>query len=374
MNTFQAIDPVNNASGTPRFEVGGQAVLEGVMMRSRTGYSVAVRLGDGTIAIRQVPHRPLSRRSRLLGLPVVRGVASLVDMMMVGTRSLLWSAEVLDEDDRRRGVAAGVQSPPPTFAAAMAAAALGALALLVVGPNLLASAIGPLLFDAWAAGRGTLGFAEENHPVAFNLLAGVLRFAGFLVYVLGLTLIPEVRRVFAYHGAEHQIVSDYEAGGEPSVERARFRSPLHARCGTTHLVLVGALAIVGFGAISVAVVSWVPGYPGWPWPVRKAATLLLHALAAPLLAGVSFEILRAASRHPGARWARAATAPGEWLQRLTTRRADDAQLETALAALEGALAIAPAQRDARTVMVRGLHLDPVSRTAAPNAAGLEPAP
>lgn len=352
-----SLPALENRSATPRGEVGGLAVLDGVLIRSRTGHAVAVRRPDGAIAVRQVPDGPGGRGAWLRRLPVVRGVVGLATFMVAGARALRWSGEVRDGAESRDASA----DRDLLLLCLLSTTALAALVVAV--PNALAAmagSVGPLA--AWAEARGTLGFSEENHPFAFNVVAGVLRGAVLLAYVAALGLSADVRRVFACHGAEHMAVADLEAGGAMTVESARARSPFHPRCGTTFLALAVPLAIPIFAAADAVLSSYVAGFPDLPWWQRKIASMAMHAALLPIAAGIAWELLKLLAARADRWYARALLAPGLLLQRLTTRRPDDAQLETALVATLAALDIAPEDADERAWVVRGLHVEAEQET------------
>lgn len=364
-----SLPALQNRSATPRGEVGGLAVVDGVMIRSRTGHAVAVRRPDGAIVVRQVPRR--ARTAWFERIPVVRGAAGLAGFMLAGARALQWSGEV------RGGAAAepAAARVDRDLLLMCAASTLALAALVLAVPAALAAlagSTGPL--DAWAQARGTLGFSEENHPFAFNLVAGAMRAGVLLAYVAALGLSAEVRRVFACHGAEHMAVADLEAGGALSVESARTRSPRHPRCGTTFLVFALALAIPVFAAADAVMASSLPGFPDLPWWQRRAASLLVHAALLPVVAGVAWELLKIVAARPASTVAAVLLAPGMMLQRLTTRRPDDGQIEVALVALLAALDIAPGEARDRTWVVRGLHSEPEEsvRVRVQKPAGDEP--
>ncbi len=285
--------------------IGGQAVIEGVMMRAPRSLAVAVRRPDGAVAVLREPLRLLSDRWRLLRLPVVRGTPALLQSLSQGMRALRFSAAqaVADEElPNATGMA---------FATTIAfAAGIGLFFLL---PLALTQGIARL-----APGLGT-GFA-------FNLVDGLIRLGVFLVYLSLIALWSEIRRVFEYHGAEHMVVAAYEHGDPLTIAGARVHSTRHPRCGTNFLLVVVAVSVVVF--------AFVPG----PWGL--AAKFFSRLALLPLVAGISFEILRLGGR-PRAGWL---AVPGNWLQALTTRPPSDDQIEVALRALREVLAMEAEER------------------------------
>ena len=222
-------------------------------------------------------------------------------------------------------------------------------------PPLVAAMVGmtPWLGE-YAASRGTLGFSEENHPLAWNIVAGVLRALLVVGYVVLIARLADVRRVFACHGAEHRAAWLYERGLEATIVNGRRMPVLHPRCGTTFLAFFLVAVVPIFGATSEVLRATVSGWPDWPWAWRHVAVWAAHLAVLPLVLAIAGEALRAAAAHPRNVVARAALGAGALLQRLTVRRPNDAQTEVALVALLAALAIAPEARDVQTHLVRGL--------------------
>lgn len=344
---------IPNESGTPRNEVGGLAVFEGVMMRSRTGFAIAQRLPDGTITLTQFPFASLIQRSRTLRLPFLRGATSLSEMMLIGTRAMNFAAATLDpapaKEDESRGARLGL-----LILGSLAAMVL----LLVVLPNLIVTFAGEAtglssVMDADGAG----GFNELDHPILYNLMTGGVRLLILTGYVAVLSLSADIRRVFEYHGAEHKAVLALEEGRDVTVDRARRHDTLHPRCGTMFLALLAIVSIIGFATGDSFLMLHVSGYPDWSLPWRKCAQFLIHLAILPILVSAVFEFIKFAGSRADRRWVRVLMWPGFLLQRLTTRQPDDRQLEVAIVALFGALAIPRHQRSVETYVVRGLEDD-----------------
>jgi uncharacterized protein YqhQ len=288
---------VSSPDRLPSAAVGGQAVLEGVMMRGASTWAVACRTPDGEIAVRSEPIAGWARGRRVLRLPVVRGVVALAQSLQIGFRALEASANVQsgEEEQISKGAWAG------TVVAALALA----VGLFFVVPVGLAGLL-----------KGWLGSS-----LLFWLVEGLFRTAIFLAYLVALARQRDLRRVFEYHGAEHKAIACHEAGAPLSPAVAQGFSRLHPRCGTSFLLVVMVVAIFAFAPI---------GLPAW-WVL-----LATRVLGVPLIAGVSFEVIRLAGSR---RWMRALTWPGLQLQKLTTREPDLAQLAVAVAALEAVLAL-----------------------------------
>jgi uncharacterized protein YqhQ len=331
---------IPNASGTPRHEVGGLAVFEGVLMRSRTGFALATRRPDGLISLSQFPFRSLLQTGAGWRLPVVRGAASLGEMMVIGTRALRLSAD--------RATPGELPTSPGRTTVLLGISLVILSGLLVVLPNVLANA---------ALGRLVTDFNEADHPLLFNLVAAPVRLALLVAYVAAIGFSADVRRVFAYHGAEHKAVLALEDGRDVTVARARSHDTLHPRCGTTFLALLVLLAAVVYTVSDWLLATQVSGFPDWHPVWRRIASVAGHLLLLPVVAGIGFELIKWAARHPRHRVAAALLQPGFWLQRLTTRQPNDHQIEVAIVALFGALAIAPDDHQPRHYTVRGLEDD-----------------
>ncbi|HEY3315900.1 MAG TPA: DUF1385 domain-containing protein [Bacillota bacterium] len=290
----------DRSSPSKEFNYGGQAVIEGVMMRGRDVMATAVRRADGSIICQVDPAVPASRRYKWLGWPVIRGAVALYDSVSLGLKALVFSSNQMAEGEGEKVTAA-------EMSLTMLIGVAVAIALFVVAPTL---AIG--LVKRYLSGQ----------PIVLNLVEGVLRLAIFLGYLAAITRLADIQRVFAYHGAEHKVILAYEAcpDQEVTVEATHAKTTLHPRCGTSFLLFVVVVSIILFS------------FFGWPGVWQRIATRL--ALL-PVVAGLSYEIIRLSgrSKSPLIAWA---VAPGLWLQRLTTRQPDDSQVEVAIAALKGA--------------------------------------
>jgi uncharacterized protein YqhQ len=281
--------------------VGGQAVMEGVMMRGISTWAVAVRRPDGEVGVRSFPLVSWAKRHRALRWPVIRGVVALGESLAIGFRALGESANAqLGEDEEPLSTGA--------WAGTVFVALLFAVGLFFVVPVGLTSLIKDRLGSAFL----------------FWLVEGALRTAIFLGYLWLLSRLRDLRRVFEYHGAEHKAISCYEAGEPLEPESAQRFSRLHPRCGTSFLLVVMLVAIFAFAPI---------GLPAW------YVLLATRILGVPVIAGVSFEIIKFAGRNRARRWVQAIMWPGMQLQRLTTREPDHEQLAVAIAALDAVLAV-----------------------------------
>lgn len=284
-------------SRSPGATVGGQAVIEGVMMRAPNAWAVAVRRPDGVIEAAAHPLPRLSARSFWGRVPFVRGVLVLVESLNLGFRALSWSARRAGEEDE--------EVTGPAVALAMTLALALFIAVFMVLPLL--------------AARGLERVLGVDNAVLFNVIDGVVRVALFIGYIWAIGRSGEIRRVFRYHGAEHKTIHAYEAGLPLDAASIQRFSPRHPRCGTNFLMIVVLIAVVVFTVL---------GRPSWPWLVASRVLLI------PVIAGLSYELLKAAADLP---WLRYASRPGIWLQRLTTGEPDDDMVEVAVASLLASL-------------------------------------
>src|SRR5918994_1803481 len=293
--------------------IGGQAVLEGVMMRGVSTWSVAVRNPEGEIEVTSEPIVSWAKRSRILRLPVIRGVVALAESLKIGFRALAISANAQleeDEDGKQEEIGGWMWGLTIAFSLALA---VGLFFVIPVGATSLI--------------KDQLGSA-----FLFWLVEGVLRTAIFIGYIVAISRLADLRRVFEYHGAEHKTISCYEAGDRLIPARAETYSRLHPRCGTSFLLIVMVLAIFVFAPI---------GLPEWYW------LLLSRILGIPLIAGLSYGVIKWAGKNRYRRWVRILMWPGLMLQNLTTREPDHEELEVAIRALEAVLAVEKPEQAAK---------------------------
>lgn len=312
--------------------VGGQAVIEGVMMRAPGRIATAVRRADGSIATRAESHDGLVERYGLLKIPVIRGAFGLVDMLSVGIRTLNYSAEMALQDadgkpSAQEGKDNGTGAPPQTKGSD------GIRLALMVAFSLVA---GAALFFATPLIVTNALFDVQQDPLTFNLIAGGIRIALLLAYLGGISLIKDVRRLFEYHGAEHKAVFAFESGAPLDVATASRQTRFHPRCGTSFLLIVMLAAIVLFGLLDAILLRALGG-------LTLSLRLATHLPLIPLVGGVSYEFIRISARHSTSFLGRIVVAPGLWLQKITTKEPDERQLEVALVALRSALGMEPAE-------------------------------
>jgi len=293
--------------------IGGQAVLEGVMMRSPHAFTVAVRKGGkpgADIALLRETIVPIGERYPLFKIKIIRGSVALFEALWLGIRALNFSANEAIEDIGGKKEEIGDLAMAGTMLTAIAFSLGLFLALPLLLTNLLGAQFGAL--------KGN---------VLFNLTDGALRVALFLGYVSGISFMKDIRRVFEYHGAEHKAIAAHEAGVALTAENARPYSRIHPRCGTSFLIAVIALSILVFSLIPAA----------WPlWAKGLSRIVLL-----PLIAGLGYEFIKYSAKKCGNPLIRGLMLPGLWLQRLTTREPSDDQIEVAIRSLNEALAMEP---------------------------------
>jgi uncharacterized protein YqhQ len=284
--------------------VGGQAVLEGVMMRTPSSWSVAVRRPDGGVScISNVVTSPASRR-RWLRLPVIRGVVALGESLAIGFRALAISASVASAEEGEDGEVSGeLTRGQLIFAFAMA-----------IGFTVIVFKVSPALLT---------DLLPIHSTIVFVLVEGVIRVSLLIGYLALISLIPDLRRVFQYHAAEHKAINAYEDGAELTPERVQSYSKIHLRCGTAFLLWVMVIAVFVFALV---------GRPSWPLLIASRVLLL------PVIAGLAYELIRFGSKHPDNRWVRGLLSPGLWLQGLTTREPTLDQVEVSINALKDVLA------------------------------------
>lgn len=280
--------------------VGGQAVIEGVMMKAPEGWSVAVRDPKGEIHVKQVLTAP---RTGFTKLPVVRGVLALYDAVVIGIKAIDFSASKAYADDGQK----------PLSAASVAMTIILAFALTILLFILL-----PLYLTK------LVPFTAES-SVWFNTVDGVVRVILFILYIFLVGLWKDMARIFEYHGAEHKVIHAYEEGIDLTLDNIRAFSPRHPRCGTSFLFIVMILSILVF--------SFIPH--SWGFLAKFISRIVLI----PLIAGFSYEALRLSARMKGNTFVKALILPGLLLQRLTTREPDDSQVEVAIVALRKAVVL-----------------------------------
>ncbi|HAJ95331.1 MAG TPA: DUF1385 domain-containing protein [Actinobacteria bacterium] len=276
---------------TNKYQVGGQAVIEGVMMRGKNFWSLAVRRPDKTISIKLFKNSSLTVNNKFLGLPFIRGVVSLIESMALGFRALSYSVNESTEED--------IQFSKKEMTIAIIIAVVFAVGVFFVLPTLIGKS-----FSSYF-----------SNTIVYNLMEGLVRILLFLGYILIVSQLKDIKRVFQYHGAEHKTIQAYENDEEMKVENVRKYTTLHVRCGTSFLLIVMVVAIFVFALL---------GRP--PFLLR----ILYRVLLIPVISGISYELIKLAGKYSKHKIVNIIFYPGLLLQKITTREPDDAQIEIAI--------------------------------------------
>lgn len=306
-----------------KINVGGQAVIEGVMMRAPRSLAIAVRRANGEIVVKRELVAPLSERYPFVKLPIIRGAVALFQSLVIGIKALNFSANEAMVEEPPEGEKNAQELSSWAMAGTMAVAFAFGIGLFFVLP-------------LYATRLLTQFALIGDTNLIFNLVDGVIRVIVFLLYIWSISRMKDIRRVFQYHGAEHKSIFAHEAGETLTVENVRRYSRLHPRCGTSFLLIVML--------VSIAVFSLIPKL--WPFYLKAGSRVVLL----PLIAGISYEFLKWGAKHEANPLVRLLIAPGLALQRLTTGEPDDAQLEVAIRSLNEALEVNAGYADDRLVV------------------------
>ncbi|HLC65062.1 MAG TPA: DUF1385 domain-containing protein [Candidatus Nanoarchaeia archaeon] len=286
--------------------IGGQALIEGVLMRSRNLAGMAVRLPDGKIKTKV---EMLKKPSAFWRIPFFRGIYNLISMLVVGIRALNWSASQTAKEEEK-------PSDFALYVTIIFAFALG-VGLFVLLPYVLTFLI---------------GISEDSSPVLFNFVDGLIKIAILLAYVYGISLVGEVKRLYQYHGAEHKVVHCYEKNLPLTINNAKKFPTLHPRCGTSFLFIVIIVGIIVF-SFTPLMASLYPDINEIHWAARRAILFFMRILLLPVVAGLSYEFLKWSAKYSSHRVLGVLVMPGLLLQRITTKEPSKKQIEVAIAAL-----------------------------------------
>jgi uncharacterized protein YqhQ len=302
--------------------VGGQAVIEGVMMRSPKRIATAIRRSSGEIEIDTKEYVSFIQRKKYLNIPIVRGAITLIEVMVLGIKTLQWSAdkamEDVEEEDRKKG-----KKVKERKKAGMSTAG----AIFTISIALL---IGIGMFFALPLYLTTEIFNIEKEALLFNLVSGGIRILFFLIYVWGISFMKDVKRLFQYHGAEHKSIFAFEDKVFLSPENVQKYTTFHPRCGTSFIVIVMLVSLVFFAFLDTLIIAYTGS-------ISLVVRLLTHLPLIPIVGGLSYEALKASSKHADSTIVRFLITPGLGLQRITTNQPDDEQVEVAIVALREAL-------------------------------------
>lgn len=294
---------------TEKINIGGQAVLEGVMMRAPRAIAIAVRKPSGEIVVKREPMPPLSERFPIVKLPILRGAVALFTSLVLGIKALNFSAnEAIEEEVDENGESKKEELTSWALAGTMTFAFVFGIALFFFLPLYLTKLLIPVIGD---------------NNIIFNLVDGIIRVIIFVIYIWAIARMDDIQRVFQYHGAEHKTIFAFENGEPLTLEGVKKYSRLHPRCGTSFLLIVMLVSIVVFSLIPKA----------WPFIWKALARVVLL----PLIAGISYEFLKWSAKHDQHPLVKLIISPGLALQRLTTREPDDDQLEVAIRSVKEAL-------------------------------------
>ena len=301
----------------PELAIGGQAVIEGVLMRTNEKYAIAVRQPNGRIIVKKEKYVSRTKKNKFLGLPLIRGVIMLWETLTLGYKALTFSANQSLADDsqdkkqenKTRGKAKGKDKKEelgtPELVITLIISILFALALFKFLPLLIAT-----FFKSKVGGSNLL----------FNIIDGLAKFTILILYLFAISMMKDVKRLFQYHGAEHKVVHSYEKGKKLTVENVKKDSKSHARCGTTFMLVVLFLSIIFYLFIPFNTNFWLK--------------LLIRILFLPIIAGISYEWIKFSGKHTDNFFAKILIGPGLLVQNLTTREPDDKQIEVAIKALK----------------------------------------
>lgn len=292
--------------------IGGQAVIEGIMMRNKNRYAVAVRKPDKEIAVDVKEYNGIVKNEKCKQLPIVRGVLSFIDSLVLGMKTLTFSASFYEEEEEEAGKTAGGEgwmdkifkdkAEDAVMIATVCFSVVAALALFMILPYFISSLLAPYIVS----------------DVLMTLIEGCIRIAIFIGYILLITLMKDIKRTFMYHGAEHKCINCIESGLPLNVENVRISSKHHKRCGTSFLLIVMVISMVFFFFIHTT---------------NPAMRVIIRLLLIPVIAGVSYEFIRLAG-NSDSYFVEILSKPGMWMQKLTTKEPDDAMIEVAIRAVE----------------------------------------
>ena len=299
-----------------KIQIGGQAVIEGVMMRGPEHIATAIRRKDGCIEVQKKPFISITKSHPIYKLPVFRGFVSLIEMLKIGIQTLNHSASVWELDNSENTNTTAKSSTKDKIGEYLTIGISIALALLLFGfvPYLLTNLIG-----------------LEKQSILYNLFAGSLRIVFFVIYVFSISFLKDIKRVFQYHGAEHKAVFAYENKAELTVDSVRNFSTIHPRCGTSFMFFVLLIAILVFSCIDTLVIYYEL------FTLTPVIRFLYHLPFIPLISGISYEFLKISEKKMNNFFIRIFTKPGMALQKITTQEPDDQQIEVAIVALKQAL-------------------------------------
>ncbi len=296
--------------------IGGQAVLEGIMMKNKDKYAVAVRKPDKEIELKVEEYKGVGNKSKIFRIPFIRGVFNFIDSMVLGIKTLTYSADFYEEEEEKEKVADKVTKK--VFKEKAEAFLMGLTVFASVCFSIALFIVLPHFISAWIEGHYNI-----REKALISIIEGFLRIAIFLMYIFLVSMMEDIKRTFMYHGAEHKCINCIEKGLELSVDNVRKSSRFHKRCGTSFLFLVMFISIVCFIIVSAVL----------PEDLKLWQTTGVRLLLVPVIAGISYEVLKLAGNHDNI-LIKIISAPGMWIQRMTTKEPDDSMIEVAIVAVE----------------------------------------
>jgi uncharacterized protein YqhQ len=302
--------------------VGGQAVIEGVMMRSPKRIATAIRRSNGEIEIKIQEFISLIQRKKYLNVPIIRGAITLIEVMILGIKTLQWSADKAIEDMEESERQSDKKKSKEKKSGMSTVGAVFTISIALI--------IGIGLFFILPLYLTTEIFSIEKEALLFNLVSGLIRICFFLIYVWGISFLKDVKRLFEYHGAEHKTIFAFENKRYLSPEVAQQYTTYHPRCGTSFLMIVMLVSLIFFAFLDTIIMQ-VYG------DINLLIRLITHIPLIPVIGGISYEALKASAKFSGSKIVRLLIAPGLTLQRITTSKPDENQLEVAICALKAAL-------------------------------------
>ena len=298
--------------------IGGQAVLEGIMMKNQDKYAVAVRKPNQEIEVKVDKYKSFCEGKKILSLPFVRGIFNFVDSMVLGIKTLMYSSEFYEEEEEVQEDTLADKAVKSVFKEKAEDVLMGLTVLFSVFFSVALFIVLPYLISEFM--KNSL---EIRSNTALSVVEGVVRIAIFILYIVLISLMKDIKRTYMYHGAEHKCINCIEDGKELNVANVRTSSRLHRRCGTSFLFLVMFISIVAFILVSSLM----------PADVGKLFKIVVRLLLNPVIAGISYEVLRLAGKNDSL-IVRMISAPGMALQKLTTKEPDDSMIEVAISAVE----------------------------------------
>jgi len=293
-----------------KLAIGGQAVIEGVMIRTKNYNVVACRTNNKI----KIKKDKLAPRKGFYQFPIIRGFFNLADMLVWGMRSLTWSAEQQTSKEEK-----------------ISKTEMTVTVLFSIGLAILLFVALPYFFTIWS------GIKEESQPLLFNFIDGLIRISIFLLYLLGISLLKDVKVLFQYHGAEHMAIHCFEHGKKLTVDNVKRFTTLHPRCGTAFIMIVMVVAILVFSIMTPIILALLPGLAAMATLPQKIILFFIRLLFLPLIAGLSYEFLKFSAKYEKKAIMRVFVAPGLLMQKITTKKPTAKQIEVAIRSMETAL-------------------------------------